>query len=69
MSEIVFTAAVVRIKTLVDGGIRLELDLGEDAIPQAAMLMETKREGIPLIFKASAEPDSRKRNRNDRQND
>jgi len=28
---------------LVDGGIRLVLDLPEDAVPQAAMLMECLR--------------------------
>ncbi len=69
MSEIVFNASVVRVKTLVDGGIRLELDLGEDCIPQAAMMMECKREGIPLTFRANVEdekPYKRQGNEHDR---
>ena len=49
-----FVAQVYKIQTLVDGGIRLTLDLPETAIPQAAMLMEAKREGIPLEFDVRA---------------
>jgi hypothetical protein len=52
VSEIVFTAAVFKVQNLIDGGIRVTLDLPEDAIPQAAMLLETRREGIPLLFTA-----------------
>lgn len=51
--RIEFIAAVQKVQTLVDGGIRLTLDLPEQAIPQAAMLMECKREGIPLAFYAT----------------
>jgi hypothetical protein len=40
------------VQTLADGGLRITLDLPESAIPQAAMLMECKREEIPLIFEA-----------------
>lgn len=43
-----FTATVVRVKTLVDGGIRVELDLPETAIMTAAQLMECKRAGASL---------------------
>ena len=50
--KIEFTAVVYKLQTLVDGGIRLTLDLPETAIPQAAMLMECKREEIPLKFSA-----------------
>ena len=39
-------------QTLADGGIRLTLDMPETAIPQMAMLAETKREGVPLVFEA-----------------
>jgi hypothetical protein len=46
---------VYKVQTLVDGGIRITLDLPEQAIPQAAMLMECKREEIPLRFVAKAE--------------
>jgi hypothetical protein len=43
-----FHAVVYKLQTLVDGGIRLVLDLPETAIPQMAMLAECKRQGIPL---------------------
>ena len=47
-NKIVFVASVASIKTLVDGGIRVTLDLPEDAIAQAAALMACRRDGIPL---------------------
>jgi hypothetical protein len=52
MAEITFPATVYKVQTLIDGGVRVTLDLPEDCIPQMAMLAETKREGIPLIFTA-----------------
>ena len=52
--SITFDAIVYKVQTLADGGLRLTLDLPEQAIPQAAMLMECKREGIPLKFTAVA---------------
>lgn len=49
MSEsIEFPATVARVKTLVDGGIRVELDLPETEIMTAAQLMECKRAGAAL---------------------
>ena len=51
--SITFNAIVYKVQTLADQGLRLTLDLPETAIPQAAMLMECKREGIPLKFTAS----------------
>ena len=51
-AEIRFTAAVYKLQTLVDGGIRLTLDMDENAIPQMAMLAEAKKNGIPLEFVA-----------------
>jgi hypothetical protein len=48
--KIEFTAAVYKVQTLVDGGLRITLDLPETDIPQAAMLMECKRDAIPLRF-------------------
>lgn len=55
MSEkITFDATVYKVQTLADMGIRITLDLPETAIPQAAMLMETKRQGIPLIIEVKA---------------
>jgi len=47
-----FDAIVYKVQTLSDGGIRLTLDMPETAIPQMAMLAETKREGVPLVFEA-----------------
>lgn len=49
-----FEAIVAKAQTLADGGIRITLDLSEDAIPQMAMLIEAKREGVPLEFEARA---------------
>ncbi len=46
---------MAQIKTLVDGGIRVVFDLPESAIRETAMLLECKRQGIPLI--ASLEAD------------
>ena len=65
MNAIVFDGAVSQIRTLVDGGIRLQLDLPEDAIPQMAMLAECKRQSIYLSFTAT-EPGSREKAGNDR---
>jgi len=48
-----FQAAVYKVQTLLDGGIRLTLDMPETAIAQAAMLMEAKQQGIPLVFEAT----------------
>ncbi len=47
-----FEAIVYKVQTLSDNGIRITLDLPETAIPQMAMLAETKRDGIPLEFVA-----------------
>ena len=54
-----FDAIVYKVQTLADGGVRVTLDLPETAIPQMAMLAETKRDGIPLVFTAKVKPDSR----------
>ena len=47
--RITFDAIVARVQTLVDGGLRVTLDLPESAIPQAAALMECKRQEIALV--------------------
>ena len=49
-----FEAIVYKVQTLADGGVRVTLDLPETCIPQMAMLAETKREGVPLVFTAKA---------------
>ena len=51
-----FEAIVYKVQTLADGGVRVTLDLPETAIPQMAMLAETKREGVPLVFTAKVKP-------------
>lgn len=53
-AEIKFPAEVNQVRTMVDGGLRVVLDLPETAIPQAAMLMQCKVDGIPLVFSARA---------------
>ncbi len=52
---IVFSATVASVKTLVDGGIRVTLDLPEDAISQAAALMACKKDMIPLTVEVKAD--------------
>lgn len=50
-----FSASVEKVQTLVDGGIRVTLDLPEDAISAAASLMACKREMIPLAVEVKAD--------------
>jgi hypothetical protein len=52
-----FPATVEKVQTLVDGGIRVTLDIPEDAIAQAAALMECKRQAIPLTVEVKADAD------------
>lgn len=47
-SAIEFEASVYKVQTLVDGGLRVTLDLPEDAIADAAALMDCKRKGFVL---------------------
>ena len=49
-NDIVFDAVVYKVATLVDNGIRVTFDLPEDAVMQAAQMMELHRRGIPLII-------------------
>ncbi len=53
-----FPAIVEKVQTLVDGGIRITLDLPEDAIAQAAALMACKADGIPLRVEVKADGDA-----------
>jgi hypothetical protein len=55
VSEITFPAIVYKVQTLIDGGVRVTLDLPEECIPQMAMLAETRKDGIPLVFTAKLE--------------
>lgn len=52
MDTIEFTAAVQKVQTLVDGGIRVTLDLSEQDVLIAAQLMECKRQGACLVVSA-----------------
>lgn len=45
---ITFQATVYKVATLADMGLRVTLDLPEDAVMQAAQLMECKRAGVVL---------------------
>lgn len=58
LNVIAFSASVEKVQTLIDGGIRITLDLPEDAIAQAAQLMACKREGIPLKVEVKADGDA-----------
>jgi hypothetical protein len=51
--SVTFQATVYKVQTLVDQGIRLTLDLPEDAIEQAALLMACKRDGVVLTVTVS----------------
>jgi hypothetical protein len=48
-----FDAAVVRVKTMVDGGIRVELDLSEKETMVMAQLAECQRFGMLLHMQAT----------------
>ena len=52
MMGIEFTATIYKVATLVDGGLRVTLDLPESAIAEAAALMECKRRETPLKVSA-----------------
>lgn len=58
-AAIVFDAVVSKVATLVDGGLRVHLDLPETAIKQVSSLMELKRDGIPVRVAVVAMADSR----------
>lgn len=55
VNKIIFSASVASVKTLVDGGIRITFDIPEQAIAQAAALMECRREMIPLRVEVMAD--------------
>jgi hypothetical protein len=57
-----FDAVVYKVQTLVDGGIRVTLDLPEHAIGAAAELMRYKRDEVPLRVACSGGFDETKRN-------
>lgn len=54
-----FDAIVARVQTLADNGIRVTLDLPEQAVVEAAQLMELKRIGAAL--RVTVEPGKQER--------
>ena len=60
METLSFPAQVYKVQTLTDGGLRVTLDLPEDAIPQGAMLMEIRRQGIPIVVEVKADEETNK---------
>ena len=56
-----FDATVNKVQTLVDNGLRVTLDLPEQAIDAAAVLMALKRQGSAL--KVTVELDSKTKSR------
>jgi len=52
---ITFPAVVNKVSTLADGGLRVTLDLPEDAILAAAELMACKREEVVLRVRVEVE--------------
>lgn len=52
-AAIEFTAIVYKVQTLVDGGLRVTLDLPETAIAEVAALMEAKRQETSLKVEVS----------------
>ena len=57
--SITFVAAVAKVQTLADGGLRLTLDLPEDAIIEAAWFMKAKQEGVAVKVTCKPEQDER----------
>ena len=55
MAMFTFQAAVYKVQSLVDGGVRVTIDMPETEIKTAAILMECQRQGIPLILEAKAD--------------
>jgi len=55
MDPIRFEAAVAKVQTLADGGLRVTFDLGESAIEAVALLMACKRAGVYLSVTCEAQ--------------
>jgi len=56
---VTFPAAVAKVQTLADGGIRFTLDTDEGQVVAAAQLMELKRLGV--VVTVTMEPQKAKR--------
>ena len=58
---IIFHAEVVKVMTMADGSPRIIFGASENAIPQAAMLMECQKEGIYLEITCKKAPNPTKK--------
>jgi hypothetical protein len=67
--DIEFTAVVNKVQTLTDGGIRVTLDLPENAIMQMAQLAECKGWGAALNVVCTPEEKERSAEENERTTD
>ena len=54
--EIVFQAEVIKVMTMADGSPRVIFGANENAIPEAAMLMECQKQGIYLEITCKKAP-------------
>ena len=50
-----FQAEVIKVTTMESGALRVILDMPEHLVNIAAVLIECKRQGIPLILEAKAD--------------
>lgn len=57
---IAFDAVVYKVQTLIDGGIRVTLDLPEHALEAAAALMRYKRDEVALRVACTGEQNGTK---------
>lgn len=57
-NKITFSATVAKVQTLADMGLRVTLDLPEDAVMQVAQLMECKRAGVVLLVSVDPLPEN-----------
>lgn len=63
MEPFAFDAAVYKVQTLVDGGLRITLDLPETEIEAAIRLIECKRTETPLRVACAGLSDGATENR------
>jgi hypothetical protein len=59
IESVTFVSAVAKVQTLADSGIRVTLDLPEDAIVEAAWLMKAKQTSVALTVTCKPVEDDR----------
>lgn len=55
MATFTFQAEVIRVQTMESNALRITLEMPEHLVNIAAILIECKRQGIPLILEAKAD--------------